>query len=138
MSYSDSTIWLSSKGYVTSVDCTDFIKDGMLSSAELCGTTLVLTFSTDAGSDPISVDLSNFVDNYDEKITYLSGCISLNTEAINNKVFIDDKTSGASGYSDLSVVKLLASEYGDLLSTGMLLSNVIYVVEDNYFDGYGH
>ena len=48
-------IVLSSKTNVTSVDCTDFIKDGMLSTAELCGTMLVLKFNTDAGSAPISV-----------------------------------------------------------------------------------
>ena len=42
----DKTIWLSSgNGHVTSVDCTDFIKDGMLSSAELCGTILILNFN---------------------------------------------------------------------------------------------
>jgi hypothetical protein len=37
----------------------------MLSSAQLCGTVLVLKFNTDAGSAPISVELSNFVDDYD-------------------------------------------------------------------------
>ena len=53
----------------------------MLSSAELCGTQLVLNFNTDAGSDPISVELSNFVDNYDSKIETLS-------DAIDKKIFI--------------------------------------------------
>ena len=74
--YHDDTIWLSSKSYVTSVDCTDFIKDGMMSTVELCDTTLILNFNTDVGSDPISIELSNFVDNYDTKIHYLSNCIS--------------------------------------------------------------
>ena len=99
LSYSNQTIWLSSKAYVTSVDCADFIKDGMLSTAELCGTTLVLNFNTDAGSDPISVELSNFVDNYDGKIDVLS-------DAIDKKVFVSDSISGISGYFDLSVIKL--------------------------------
>lgn len=75
MSYDDQTIWLSSKDYVTSVNCSAFIKDGMLSTVELCGTTLVLSFNTDAGSAPISVELSDFADNYDNKITYLSNRI---------------------------------------------------------------
>ena len=65
-------IVLSSGSNQTSVDCDDFIKDGMLSSAQLCGTVLVLKFNTDAGSQPISVQLSSFVDNYDGKITQLS------------------------------------------------------------------
>lgn len=52
MSYhqNEHKIVLSSGTNTTSVDCSDFIKDGMLSAAELCGTQLVLTFNTDAGS----------------------------------------------------------------------------------------
>ena len=46
------------------VDCTDFIKDGMLSSAELCGSVLVFKFNTDAGTTPISVNLSSFANVY--------------------------------------------------------------------------
>ncbi len=67
--------------HVTSVDCADFIKDGMLSTAELCGTQLLLTFNTDVSSTQISVELSNFVDNYDSKIKTLS-------DAIDKKIFI--------------------------------------------------
>ena len=94
LEYSDRTIWLSAGDNVTSVDCTDFIKDGMLSSAELCGTTLVLNFNTDARSDPISVEMSSFVDNYDSKITYLSDCVSANTEAIANRPTYSEISSG--------------------------------------------
>ena len=68
-------IVLSSKTNVTSVDCTDFIKDGMLSTAELCGTTLVLNFNTDAGSAPITVEMSSFVDDYGGAISSLSDAI---------------------------------------------------------------
>ena len=116
-------IVLSSRSTTTSVDCNDFIKDGMLSSAELCGTTLVLKFNTDSGSDPISVELSNFVDDYDQKITDL--CTS-----IDNKIFIENKISGIAGYSDLSVVRLSADEYASMLTAGTLLSNCIYVVDN--------
>ena len=91
----DKTIWLSSgNGHVTSVDCTDFIKDGMLSSAELCGTILILNFNTDAGSDPISIELSNFVDDYDDRIKYLSDYISANTENLKIKISINNAISG--------------------------------------------
>ena len=166
ISYSNKIIWLSSKAYVTSVDCTDFIKDGMLSSAELCGTTLILNFNTDAGSDPISVELSNFVDDYDGKITYLSDCISANSEAISaiptdlsgftngklfvtsaeisddlakidTKIFVEDCISGISGYNDLSVIKLSSDEYASLLTANSILSNCIYIVEDQYENAYG-
>ena len=97
ISYSDQTIWLSSKSYVTSVDCTDFIKDGMLSTVELCGTMLVMTFNTDAGSNPISVELSNFVDNYDDKIEYLSDSISNISNDLSNYLDKRDERSVVSG-----------------------------------------
>ena len=71
---------LSSRSVTSEVDCNDFIKDGMLSSAELCGTKLVLKFNTDAGSQPISVELSSFVDNYDGKIQVISSAIDRKAE----------------------------------------------------------
>ena len=48
------------------VDCTDFIKDGMLESATYSDTAkeLTLTFNTDAGKTPIKVNLSDLVDTY--------------------------------------------------------------------------
>lgn len=51
---------------ISSIDATDFIKDGMLKSAEYSSDThiLTLTFNTDAGEDPIKVDLSDLVDTY--------------------------------------------------------------------------
>ena len=129
LGYSNQTLWLSSKSYITSVDCADFIKDGMLSTAALCGTTLILTFNTDASCSPISVELSNFVDNYDSKISYLS-C------AIDKKIFIDDRISSISGNSDLSIVKLNSSEYAQVLQNGAL-SNALYIVQDTFMDAYG-
>ena len=87
---SSKAIYLSAGSHVTSVDCTDFIKDGMLSTAELCGTTLVLTFNTDAGSDPISVEMSSFVDNYDGKISDLSDAVSSLSDAVNERAMLSD------------------------------------------------
>ena len=131
MSYVNQHIYLSAKNQIVGdIDCADFIKDGMLSTAELCGTTLVMSFNTDADSDPISVELSNFVDNYDSKIETLS-------DAIDKKIFVSDSISGISGYSDLSVVKLDAQEYSNLLVSNALLSNALYIVQDDYIDAYG-
>jgi len=53
---------LSAGSSTTSVDCNDFIKDGMLSTVELDGKQLIFNFNTDAGMQPISVALSNFID----------------------------------------------------------------------------
>lgn len=49
---------------IATIDATDFIKDGMVQSVELEGNNLVITFNTDAGAEPISVDLSKFLDVY--------------------------------------------------------------------------
>lgn len=49
---------------IAEIDATDFIKDGMVQSVELSGNNLVITFNTDAGAEPISVDLSKFLDVY--------------------------------------------------------------------------
>ena len=49
---------------IASIDATDFIKDGMVQNVELSGNNLVITFNTDAGAEPISVDLSKFLDVY--------------------------------------------------------------------------
>ena len=49
---------------IASIDASDFIKDGMVDSVELSGNNLVITFNTSAGKEPISVDLSKFLDVY--------------------------------------------------------------------------
>ena len=53
-----------SNAVIATIDATDFIKDGMVQSVELQGNNLVITFNTDAGAEPISVDLSKFLDVY--------------------------------------------------------------------------
>ena len=53
-----------SNAVIATIDATDFIKDGMVQNVELSGNNLVITFNTDAGAEPISVDLSKFLDVY--------------------------------------------------------------------------
>lgn len=58
---------LGKKGVVISeIDASAFIKDGMIKSVEFNTTTkhVTITFNTDAGNDPIDVDLSTLVDTY--------------------------------------------------------------------------
>ena len=59
-------IYLSGGSEVSEIDASDFIKDGMLSSATYDPTThtIILTFNTDAGASPISVDVGSLVDTY--------------------------------------------------------------------------
>ena len=53
-------------------------------------------------------------------------------------MFIDDHISSSAGYSDLSVVKLSASEYEALVATSAVLSNALYVVEGAFENAYGY
>jgi len=80
---------------IATIDATDFIKDGMVQSVELEGNNLVITFNTDAGAEPISVDLSKFLDVY----TAGNG-IAISGKAISAKVDTASEkylTVGASG-----------------------------------------
>ena len=58
-------------------------------------------------------------------------------DAIDRKIFFDDRISGVSGYNDLSVIKLSADEYAGLLVSNALLSNALYIVEDSSINAYG-
>ena len=51
---------------ISTIDCTDFIKDGMLKDASYSDSThiLTLTFNSDAGDKTIDVNLSGLVDTY--------------------------------------------------------------------------
>jgi len=138
---------------IGSVNCADFIKDGMLSSVHLCGNVLVMTFNTDAGKQPISVDLSSFVDNYDGKITWLSSSISTDVKNLADnyytKLSVDNITSslahvyvrnetGYGQYDDLSVLKVTEAEYQEIISSGKaFLSNSLYIISSDDMNVFG-
>lgn len=50
---------------ITSIGVADFVKDGMINSVELNYNVLTITFNTDAGKQPINIDLSNIVPSLD-------------------------------------------------------------------------
>lgn len=68
------TIYLKGVGneVISQIDANDFIKDGMLQSATLetnpsgqtAGTYIVLTFNTDAGAEPIYINVTSLIDTY--------------------------------------------------------------------------
>ena len=145
LSYSNQTLWLSSKSYVTSVDCADFIKDGMLSNVELCDNQLIFEFNTDSGTTPISVALSNFIDEtqyWKKSETSSASEISAAIDSVissSNKIFIKDPSvqEYANGkQSDLSVIKLTNEEYAQILQTSAD-PNVLYVISNDYKNAYG-
>jgi len=61
---------------------------------------------------------------------------SLST-AIDNKVTIDNRLCNVVEQTDLSIVKLSASEYYDLVNSDTVISNVIYIVENYFKNAYG-
>lgn len=59
---------------LSEIDCSDFIKDGMVSNVAYNSTThkLTISFNTDSGNQPIEVDLSDLVDVADGSTIELS------------------------------------------------------------------
>ena len=59
-------ITLDADGYTTQIDATAFIKDGMVDNARYDEQTkmIVITFNTDAGKEPISVDVASLFNQY--------------------------------------------------------------------------
>lgn len=87
---------------VVSIDATAFVKDGMVNSASVSGSNLVITFNTDAGKDNIAIPISsifNASNYYTTANTY-------------NKTEVDTKLAGKSdtGHThEISGVKGLQS-----------------------------
>ena len=52
------------------------------------------------------------------------------------KTYFDDRLSDIAGYDELSVVKLSANEYEQLVASDTTLSNTLYIVEDNFINAY--
>jgi hypothetical protein len=69
---------------ISSVDATDFIKDGMIESVKIENGNLVITFNTESGKEPISIPLSDIFnpnnyytkDEINEKVSTINDNIS--------------------------------------------------------------
>ena len=57
--------------------------------------------------------------------------------AIDEKVTVIDRISGITDQPNLSIIKLSAEEYEDLVYDGGILSNAIYIIDQEYLDQYG-
>lgn len=102
---------------IGSVDTTDFIKDGMLSKAEFneSNHVLTLTFNTDAGEEPITVDLSKLVDTYkagNGLSLATDGTFSVDTSVIATKSSVDNLNGGT-----LNITGYTKGEAADLAAT---------------------
>ena len=150
--YSGQHIYLSANGArVGDIDCGDFVKDSVLSSAELCGSTLVFKFKVTSGQpqDPISVQLSSFIDDYDsdisqinQKITALSGSgvvhVTGDETAAGKKTFSDAFTvgtrkSGTYGTKSFTYgLNNLASGEGSFAGGQNCIASEAYAVAEGY------
>lgn len=81
---------------ISSVDATDFIKDGMVDNVAISGGNLVITFNTDAGKEAISIPLTDIFNpnNYYDK-TAVDGIVSGLNDSIDTKF----DASGITAYS---------------------------------------
>ena len=133
MSYSstDKKIYLygkDGKTVLSTIDATNFIKDGMLSNAELkkatadapidektSGTFLVLTWNTDAGNKVVNVDVTNLIDVYTAgtgiKVNGKVISIDTGTTATNEYVNSGDSTTLTSAKSHANNLKTTIDEY---------------------------
>ena len=62
--------------------------------------------------------------------------LSASLSSASGKVYFDNRISGVTGRNDLSVVKLSADEYAQMLDNGTCLSNAIYIVETPNIDAF--
>ena len=113
---------------IDSIDCTDFIIDGMVENVTLNGNILTIVFNTDAGKQSIDIDLTEFInpqnyytkaetDNivdsaYTSAVTYVdSEVLSARTDAsaytdaalVSAKTYTDNAIVGAKAYTDNAV-----------------------------------
>lgn len=102
---------------IDSIDCTDFVIDGMVENVSLSGNILTITFNTDAGKQNIDIDLTEFInpqnyytktetDNivnsaYASAVTYVdSEVLSARTDA---SAYTDSALASAKTYTDNAV-----------------------------------
>lgn len=99
---------------IDSIDCTDFVIDGMVENVSLSGNILTITFNTDAGKQNINIDLTEFINpqNYYTKTETDNIVESAYTSAVtytNNEVL--SARTDASAYTDAALAS--AKTYTD-------------------------
>ena len=77
-----------SKEVISSIDATDFIKDGMVNNVAIVDDYLVITFNTDAGKEAINIPMSSF---FDASAYYTKSQIDADLENYYTKVEINNK-----------------------------------------------
>ena len=107
---------------IDSIDCTDFVIDGMVENVTLNGNILTITFNTDAGKQSIDIDLTEFINpqNYYTKAetdnivnsAYTSAVTYVDSEIVSakadSKTYTDNALVSAKTYTDNEVLSAKA------------------------------
>ena len=98
---------------LSQVDVSEFVKDGMLDTARLEGTNLVIVFNTDSGKQPITIDLSKLIKAY----TAGNGIqIINNTISITEDVATKNDIPSLEGYATETYVDESLTEINEAVS----------------------
>ena len=103
---------------IDSIDCTDFIIDGMVENVTLNGNILTIVFNTDAGKQSIDIDLTEFINpqNYYTKTetdnlvnsSFTSAVTYVDSEIVSakadSKTYTDNALVSAKTYTDSEIV----------------------------------
>ena len=103
---------------IDSIDCTDFVIDGMVENVTLNGNILTIVFNTDAGKQSIDIDLTEFINpqNYYTKAetdnivnsAYTSAVTYVDREVLSakadSKAYTDAALVSAKTYTDSEIV----------------------------------
>ena len=109
---------------VGQIDATDFIKDGMVDNVYISGSTLIISFNTDAGQEDITINLTDIFNpaNYYDK-TAVDGIIAAETGRTENTyikqsalpISVSSISTGWRGYDDrvIQEIKFLRTRTSD-------------------------
>ena len=104
---------------IDSIDCTDFVIDGMVENVTLNGNILTIVFNTDAGKQSIDIDLTEFINpqNYYTKAETDNIVDSAYTSAV---TYVDSEVlsarTDASAYTDSSFASAVTYVDSEILS----------------------
>ena len=104
---------------IDSIDCTDFVIDGMVENVTLNGNILTIVFNTDAGKQSIDIDLTEFINpqNYYTKTEADNIVNSAYTSAV---TYVDSEVlsarTDASAYTDSSFASAVTYVDSEILS----------------------
>ena len=104
---------------IDSIDCTDFVIDGMVQNVSLSGNILTITFNTDAGKQNIDIDLTEFI-NPQNYYTKTETDNAINSSFASAVTYVDSEVlsarTDASAYTDNALVSAKTYTDNEVLS----------------------